>query len=442
MSNEEITLPPHDEVLERAVLGGILLGGGFDDVAEHLTVDDWYLTRHKLIYAAMQSLSARSEPIDYLTVGQELERQGKVQEIGGLSAVAELTAEVASAVNLVTHAKACKELSILRSLRWIGKRLVLGAEERKGTEELAQDAEKFLFSAMWGRQVKSWLLAETVIGEALDHIEAMQKRGAEVSGIPTGLVDVDRFLGGWQPSDLAIVAARPSMGKTAFMCGAALAGAESGRSVAIVSLEMSAKQLGIRLVANRAHADVFAVMNGRLRKDESWHVGNAAMQIAGLPIAIDDSGLVTVEQLRAKVRQLKIKKQVDILFVDYLQLMSGGSRSRDSRQVEVSQISRGLKLLAKELNITVVALSQLSRAPEMREDKRPILSDLRESGSIEQDADIVIALYRDEVYNDETMDKGIAEVLIRKHRNGPIGDVQVAFMAKSARFDNLTVRPS
>lgn len=440
--NNEITLPPHDDVLERAVLGGILLSGSFDGVAEHLTADDWYFTKHKLIYAAMQSLSSRSEPIDYLTVGQELERQGNIQEVGGLSTLAEITAEVASAVNLVTHAKACKELAILRSLRWIGKSLAIGAEERKGSEELARTAESFLFSAMWGRQVKSWMTSTETMDAAMEHIESMQKRGGDISGIPTGLVDVDRFLGGWQPSDLAIIAARPSMGKTSFLCGCALAAADAGKAVAIVSLEMSAKQLGIRLIANMAHVDVFALMNGRLSNQDCWRVGQVAMQIAAAPITIDDSGIVTVEQLRAKVRQLKIKGKVDVLFVDYLQLMSGGSRSRDGRQVEVSQISRGLKLLAKELNITVVALSQLSRAPEMREDKRPILSDLRESGSIEQDADIVIGLYRDEVYNDETMDKGIAEVLIRKHRNGAIGDVQVAFIPKSARFDNLaTVKP-
>jgi replicative DNA helicase len=277
-----------------------------------------------------------------------------------------------------------------------------------------------------------------VMDESLSHVEAMSKRKEQISGIPTGLADLDRMLGGFQPSDLVIIAARPSMGKTALMCGAALAAAKAGYAVAVSSLEMSTRQLGIRMLAIESKTDVFAVNNGRLTSHGFWAVSHASMEIGALPMKLDDSGLVTMEQLRAKVRQLKVKKEVDILFVDYLQLMNSKGR-RDSRQVEVSEISRGLKLLAKELNITVVALSQLSRACETREDKRPILSDLRESGSIEQDADIVIGLYRDDVYYPESVDKGTAEILIRKHRNGPIGDVRVTFIEKSARFENLAL---
>jgi replicative DNA helicase len=228
------------------------------------------------------------------------------------------------------------------------------------------------------------------------------------------------------------------MGKTALLCTCALAAAQAGYAVAISSLEMSARQLASRMIAIESRTNVFEVNNGRLGREAAYAARKAAISIGALPISYDDSGLVTMDQLRAKARQLRIKKQLDLLFVDYLQLMEGKNK-RDSRQVEVSELSRGLKLLAKELGITVVALSQLSRACEAREDRRPILSDLRESGAIEQDADIVLALYRDEVYNDETMDRGLAEILIRKHRNGPIGDVKVAFLEASARFDNLTI---
>lgn len=436
--NEKLISAPHDEQLEQAVLGALLIGGSFDETLEHLAVEDWYFQRHQAIYAAMHELSKRNEVIDYLSVSRELETQGKLDVVGGKAYIAELMVDVVSVVNLSSHVKAVKELSLLRNLFRIGQSVTMQAESRKSSLEIATEAERQLFSAMWARQVRPWKSSADVMDEAIEHFIAMQKRGDAISGITTGLVDLDRMLGGWQQSDLVIVAARPSMGKTAFMCGAVLAAAENGCHVAVSSLEMSARQLASRMIAIHSHRDVFAINNGRLTTEGYWSVSQSAMAIGGLPIHYDDSGLVTMDQLRAKARQLRVKKELDVLFVDYLQLM-GGKNRRDSRQVEVSEISRGLKLLAKELDITVVALSQLSRACEMREDKRPILSDLRESGSIEQDADIVIGLYRDEVYNDETVDKGIAEILVRKHRNGPIGDVRATFIDKSARFANLSV---
>lgn len=438
MNADSLALQPHDEELEKAVIGALLLGGSFDEVSEYLQAEDWYFRKHQAIYTAMQALSARSEAIDYLTVTRELETSGAIETVGGSSYLAEILAEVASASNILSHAKAIKELSLLRGLMRIGQTLVYDTEQKKPADVIATEAERQLFTTMWARQVRAWRTSTEVMNEAVDHLDAMQKRGNKLSGIPTGLADLDRMLGGWQPSDLVILAARPSMGKTALMCGAALEAAHAGYHVAISSLEMSTRQLGTRMIALLSRQDVFAVNNGRLTGEGLWAASHAAMNIGALPMKLDDSGLVTMEQLRAKVRQLKVKGQVDVLFVDYLQLMNSKGR-RDSRQVEVSEISRGLKLLAKELNITVVALSQLSRACEQREDKRPILSDLRESGSIEQDADIVIGLYRDEVYNPESIDKGTAEILIRKHRNGPIGDVRVTFIEKSARFENLAV---
>lgn len=434
--SENLTLAPHDEELEKAVLGALLLGGSFDAVSEFLAVEDWYFRKHQVMYSAMYELSVRNEAIDFLTLGNELEKSSMLDVIGGKSYIAELLSDVASSVNLLSHAKAVKELSLLRGLMRIGQDLVVSTEAKQPAEKIAVEIEHRLFTTMWARQVRPWSTATDIANEALEHIEAMQKRGDQLSGITTGLTDLDAMLGGWQPSDLVILAARPSMGKTAFMCGAAIAAAKAGYHVAISSLEMSKRQLGIRMVALEAKTDVFMVNNGRLHGNDFWNVSNAAMLLGSLPISMDDSGIMTIDKLRAKTRQLKVKGKVDVLFVDYLQLMEGKGK-RDGRQVEVSEISRGLKLLAKELNITVVALSQLSRKCEDREDKRPIMSDLRESGAIEQDADIIIGFYRDDVYNKESPDAGTAELLIRKHRNGPIGDVRVAFIEKSARFANL-----
>jgi replicative DNA helicase len=434
--NHELAVQPHDEQLEQAVLGALLIGGSFDDVAEHLSVEDWYFRKHQAIYSAMLMLRKQSEAIDYLTVGQTLTKTGSLETVGGNAYLAELVANVVSAASIHSHAKAVKELSLLRGLRRIGQEITGQAEEKQESSKIAVEAEQKLFTTMWARQVIPWRTSAEVMGETLDHVELMQKRGEALSGVTTGLADLDKMLGGWQPSDLVIIAARPSMGKTALMCGAALAAAKTGHPVAVSSLEMSARQLGSRMLAIEAKVNVFDLTNGRLHQGAMWPVGKAAQVIGSAPISLDDSGIMTMDKLRAKARQLRVRKQVDVLFVDYLQLMEG-KNSRDNRQVEVSQISRGLKLLAKELGITVVAISQLSRQCENREDKRPILSDLRESGSIEQDADIVIGLYRDEVYNRESPDSGTAEILIRKHRNGPIGDVRVSFVGTSARFSDL-----
>lgn len=433
----EIAVQPHDESLEQAVLGAVMIGGSFDDVAEHLAAEDWYFQKHQAIYSAMLMLRRQSEAIDYLTVGQMLGQSGSLEKVGGNVYLAELVAGVVSASNLSSHTRALKELSLLRGLRRIGQDLTMQAEQKHDASVIATEAEGKLFTTMWARQVLPWRTSAAVVQETLDHIDVMQKRGEALSGVTTGLTALDKMLGGWQPSDLVVIAARPSMGKTALMCGAAVAAARAGRPVAISSLEMSARQLGSRMVALVGRLNVFDVLNGRLAPGAMYPLATAAQIVSESPIAIDDSGIMTIEKLRAKARQLKVKKQVEVLFVDYLQLMEG-SKSRDNRQVEVSQISRGLKLLAKELGITVVALSQLSRQCENREDKRPILSDLRESGAIEQDADIVMGLYRDEVYNRESPDLGTAEILIRKHRNGPIGDVRVSFISTSAKFTDMT----
>ncbi|UVT18398.1 MAG: replicative DNA helicase [Nitrospira sp.] len=430
------TLPPHSEEIEMAVLGALLLGGSFDDVAEVVSEEDWYFRRNQQIFAAMKRVAGRNDTIEPLAVSNELESAGVIREIGGLAYLNELSLAVPSASNIQTHIRMVKELSVLRALRDIGREILTRSEEKKSSELIAIEAERRLYNACWARQVRVWQSHMDVIHETLNHIEMMQCRGERISGITTGLIALDRMLGGWQQSDLVVMAARPSMGKTSLMCQAAMAAARAGSNVAIVSLEMSRRQLVMRMVAIDAGVDLFALNNGQLSDDEKRRVATSAMSLSNLPIHYDDSGMLNIDRLRAKVRQLRVKKQVDILFLDYLQLMEG-VRKRDGRQVEVSEISRGLKSLAKELEVTVVTLSQLSRECEKRESKRPILSDLRESGSIEQDADIVLMLYRDEVYHEESLDKGLAEILVRKHRNGPTGELRLGFVKQYVRFEDL-----
>lgn len=435
----DMSLPPHDEPVERAVLGAILLGDVFIDTSEILCEEDFYFQRHRLIWRAMDALSKINEPLDLLTIAAQLAASKQLEMVGGSAAIAELTGEVASASNVKHHAKLVREYAVLRALRAIGRTLSEKAMEKQPAETIATAAERDLFSAMWARQTKPWRTSADVMLEATKQLDLVKQRGVIVHGITTGLADLDKMLGGWQLGDLTIMAGRTGMGKTGLACGAAIAAAKAGHTPAIVSLEMSAAQLGARLMAYEANVSVFDILSGRLSGEHDQRAYRAAMALGALPIHYEDSGMLTMDQLRAKARQLRVKGQLDVLFVDYLQLMQSGKR-HDSRQVEVSEISRGLKLLARELEIAVVALSQLSRKCEEREDKRPILSDLRESGSIEQDADVVLCVYRDEVYNKESPDFGTAEILIRKHRNGPIGDVRVTFLKESAKFADLAER--
>ncbi len=432
-------LPPHDHELERAVLGGLLIGGAVDVVEEFLSPEDFYLSAHQSIFMAIQKLNGRGEGVDYLSVSNELKEANQLDRVGGASYIAELLVVVPSHVNTSTHAKAVRELSLLRNFQRLSYDIASSVMNHIRAEEIAVDIEKRLYAALWQRHSTNWIKSGGLMDEVIDHIEILRIRNERLTGITTGLIDLDAMLGGWQKSDLAILAARTSHGKTAFMCHAALSAAMVGHKVAICTLEMGRQQIGNRLLANRAHINLQVLHRPGMSLDTYAAVTHAAMDISNLPIMIDDSTGITMEQLRAKVRQLKIKQQVDVLFIDYLQLISS-KRSRDSRQVEIAEISRGLKLLAKELSIPVIALSQVSRECEKREDKRPILSDLRESGAIEQDADVVIFLYRDEVYNRQSEFAGIAELLVRKHRNGPTGDIQAVFRHESASFANLSDR--
>lgn len=430
-------LPPHDHELECAVLGGILIGGSVDAVVELISSEDFYLSANQVIFKAIERISKRGDGIDYLSVSNELKEQNQLDGIGGSSYLADLLTTVSSHVNTVTHAKSVRELSLLRNFQRLSFDITSSVEMHAKAEDIAADVERRLYAALWQRNSTNWIKGAELMQEVMDHIDLLRMRNESLTGITTGLIDLDAILGGWHQSDLVILAARTSHGKTAFMCHAALSAANGGCKVAICTLEMGRQQIGSRLLANRAHMNLQILHQAGMSLDAYAALTHASMDIAKMPIMIDESTGITMEQLRAKVRQLKIKQQIDILFVDYLQLIAS-KRSRDSRQVEISEISRGLKLLAKELSIPIIALSQVSRECEKREDKRPILSDLRESGAIEQDADIVIFLYRDEVYNRQSESAGIAELLIRKHRNGPTGDVQAVFRKESASFADLS----
>lgn len=440
MHDDLLKLPPFNIEAEQAVLGAVLLGAPFDEVREILTEEDFYQTRHQRVYAAMCRLWVRNETIDVLTVCAEAERVGDLEKVGGLAGVNGLCTDVIHGQwgKSLAHTKLVKELASLRALQRIGIQLQLDADARRASSEVGREVEEKLFAALWERQVSAWTPNDTVLLEALEQLEKIQKMPDGNFGIPTGLRDLDRMLHGLHPSDLVIVAGRPGMGKTSLGMCVAIAAAKDGKRVAIASLEMSTRQLGNRLLSLESGVNLFHITSGRLTTTEHSRVcTSAATRLSCLPIHHIDANPMTVDRLRALTRQLKVKNGLDLVIVDYLQLMESVSKRKGGRQEDIAEMSRGLKLLAKELNVCVLALSQLSRKPEERPDKRPNLADLRESGAIEQDADIVLMLYRDEVYDEESTDRGVVEILVRKHRNGPIGDIRAAYLAECAKFADL-----
>lgn len=440
MHDNLLKVPPSNIEAEQSVLGAVLLGCPFDEIREVLAEEDFYLPRHQRVFAALCRLWSRSETMDVLTVCAEAERVGDLEKVGGLAGVNELCVDVVQGQsgNSVAHAKLVKELSALRALQRIGMQLQFDTDARRLSSEVGREVEEKLFAALWEKQVSIWTPNDKVILEAIEQIEKIQKTPDGNFGTPTGLHDLDRMLYGLQPSDLVIVAGRPGMGKTSLGMGITVAAGKAGKRVAIASLEMSKRQLGNRLLSLCSGVNLFHITSGRLTQTEHSRVNwAAATHLSSLPIHHIDANPMTVDRLRALTRQLKVQNGLDLVIVDYLQLMESGNKRKTGRQEDIAEMSRGLKLLAKELNVCVLALSQLSRKPEERPDKRPILADLRESGAIEQDADIVLMLYRDEVYDEDSTDKGVAEILVRKHRNGPIGDLRCAYVAECAKFADL-----
>jgi len=439
-----VRVPPQNLEAEQSVLGAILLdNAALNRSMEFLSEEDFYRTANQMVYRSMVGLSERNQPVDQITLTDYLRGTGELEQVGGASYIAELVQMVPSAANIRYHCQIVRDKSLLRGLLRTATDVVMkGYEGTTKTDELLEFAEREIFRLAQGHLGGTFVPVRSIIQDSVEIVDRLYSRQEKITGVPTGFKDLDNLLAGLQPSDLIIVAGRPSMGKTSLALGMAERAALEGNAVVgIFSLEMSRAQLVLRMLSSQAHLDSHAVRTGQLKGSDWVALTEAAGRLEQAKIFIDDSGNLTVQQMRGKARRLKSEHGLDLLVIDYLQLMDGKGSS-ESRQQEISDISRALKSLAKELDIPVVALSQLSRAVENRTDKRPMLSDLRESGAIEQDADVVMFIYRDEVYNPDSEDKGIANILVRKHRNGPIGEVDLQFHDRYAKFNDLDKRHS
>ncbi len=433
----ERSLPSSVEA-ERSVLGSILLDNRLCNQAmERLRSDDFYLESHRRIYEKMVSLSEQGRAIDPVTLGEELRRAGEFEQVGGNSYLAALTDSIPRLENIDQYAKIVKGKSTLRRMIAASNQVIASCfEQDQEVDTILDQAEKSIFAIAEDRMRDGFMEVGSIAHKRLEEIEAMAGRAEMITGVPTGFTDLDKMTAGLQRSDLVIVAARPSMGKTSLALNIAQYAARSGHGVGIFSLEMSSQQLVSRLLCSEAHIDAHRFRTGYLNREEWARLADGLHRLSESKIYIDDSPGITTLEMRAKARRLKQEHGLDLLLVDYLQLIQSRGRS-DSRTNEVSQISRDLKMLAKELDVPVMALSQLSRAPETRTDHRPQLSDLRESGSIEQDADVVAFIYREEMYGATDENQGIAELIIGKQRNGPTGVVKLAFLKEFTRFENL-----
>jgi replicative DNA helicase len=439
-------LPPQATDLEEAVLGAIMLEkDAVLSVLDILKPESFYKDSHQKIYKAIVDLSMAEKAIDILTVTEELKRHSVLEEVGGPLYIAQLTSKVASAAHLEFHARIIQQKYIQRELIRVTSDIQRKAfDETMDVDDLLDQAEADLFNIAEGNIKRETAKINVLVKEAIHQIEEAAKREDHLSGVPSGFTKLDRLTSGWQKSDLIIVAARPSMGKTAFaLTMARNIAVEHRRPIAFFSLEMSSIQLVNRLIVSETELPSDRIRNGRLEEYEWKQLDYKIKNLVEAPIFIDDTPAISIFELRAKCRRLKVQHQVEAIFVDYLQLMTGTGDNKGSREQEVSNISRSLKSIAKELDIPVIALSQLNRSVELRSgNKRPQLSDLRESGAIEQDADLVIFIHRPEkydIYEDEQGNSliGLAEIILAKHRNGPIGDIQLKFKDESAKFVEL-----
>ncbi|HEY1403134.1 MAG TPA: replicative DNA helicase, partial [Pyrinomonadaceae bacterium] len=432
---------PHSADAERAILGAIILDNGLVNQAiELLRPDDFYVRAHQHLFRAMISMSERGAEINPILLGEELRRDGALEQVGGIAFISELTYGLPHFTNLAHYAKVVKDKSMLRQLVKVANKITSEALEEEDEATLILDhAEQMIFALADERTRQGFAHVKPVADGILEKIQELGGRGSVLTGLTTGFAELDKLTSGLQPSDLIIVAARPSMGKTSLCLTLAQnAAIQANAVVGVFSLEMSKESLVMRMLCSEGHVDAHRFRSGFLSRDEWARLAGALGTLSETKIFIDDTPGISVLEMRAKARRLAAEqKRLDLIIVDYLQLMSGSSRRSESRQQEVSQISRELKGLAKELNVPLVALSQLSRAPEARTDHRPQLSDLRESGAIEQDADVVAFIYREEQYNRTEENAGIAEVIVAKQRNGPTDTVQLAFLKEFTRFENM-----
>ena len=434
-------LPPQNIEAEQSILGGILIENeAINKVIEILTPEDFYRDAHRRIFEALIILSERDEPSDLITLTNELQKKKELDLIGGASYLASLIDSVPTAANIEYYAKIVKEKAVLRKLINASTEIITRSYEYLGdVDSLLDEAEQEIFQISGSKVKPSFYPIRDVVKGSFKTLERLYEKKELITGVPSGFKELDRLTAGFQASDLIIVAGRPSMGKTAFCLNIAqYAAVEKKIPVAIFSLEMSKEQLGIRMLCSEAHVEGTRLRTGFLNESDWPKLTIAAGNLSEAPIYIDDIAALSALELRAKTRRLRAEHDLGMVVIDYLQLMKGRARV-ESRQQEISEISRSLKALAKELTIPVIAVSQLSRKTEERTGNRPQLSDLRESGAIEQDADVILFIYRDEVYNrsEDNPNRGIAEVIIGKQRNGPIGKIDLAFLDKFTTFKDL-----
>lgn len=433
-------VPPHDTEAEQAVIGSMLTDKEAIIAAiEILKEEDFYREDNKIIYGAILNLYNRAEPVDIITLKSELSSLGKLEAVGGLEYLAELPEKVPTTANVDKYIKIVEEKSLLRNLLKTANEIIkLGYDETQDVDFLMDQAEKKIFDTIQSRNQKGYSTIKDILVDTFTELEQLYNKKQHITGVPTGFADLDYKTAGLHNSDLILVAARPAMGKSAFALNiASNAATKANIPVAVFSLEMSKEQMVNRILCSEAMVDSNKVRTGTI-DDEDWaKLAEASGTLSESKIFIDDTPGISIMEIRAKCRKLKLEQNIGLVVIDYLQLVQGTGKRSASREQEIAEISRSLKILAKEINVPVIALSQLSRAPEQRPDHRPMLSDLRESGSIEQDADIVMFLYRDDYYNEDSEKKNIAEVILAKHRSGSTGTVELLWLGNYTKFANI-----
>ncbi len=439
---ERLKVPPHSVEAERAVLGGLMLDNSkWEEVGDRLRAGDFYRRDHQLIFAAVEDHAERAAPFDVVTIGDWLKARGELEAGGGMAYLIALARETPSAVNVNAYAEIVAERGMLRELIRAGGEIagVAFATEGRPLAEIIDEAERRVFeiAERRSRRGQGFRPVRALLKETVDRLDQLQRSKSHVTGLPTGITDLDERTAGLQPGDLIIIAGRPSMGKTSLAMNIAEHAAISEkRATAIFSMEMPAVQLTMRMLSSLGRIDQGRLRTGRLEEEEWPRVTSVIELMSEAQLYVDDSGGLSPTELRARARRLKRDAQsLSLIVIDYLQLMQVPG-TRENRATEISEISRSLKSLAKELEVPIVALSQLNRGVEQRPNKRPVMSDLRESGSIEQDADVIMMLYRDEYYNENSPDRGLAEIIIAKQRNGPTGTVKAAFLERYTRFES------
>ena len=430
-------VPPNDIEAEQAVIGSMLTDREAVFAAiEALKEDDFYREDNKIIYSAILNLYNRGEPIDVITLKSELSAMGKLEAVGGLEYIVELPEKVPTTSNVDQYIKIVEEKSLLRNLLKTANDIItLGYDPTQDVEAIIDNSEKKIFEVMQKKNQKGYSSIKDILVDTFTELEQLYNRKQHVTGVPTGFADLDMKTAGLHNSDLILVAARPAMGKSAFALNIATnAALKANIPVVIFSLEMSKEQMVNRILCSEAMVDSNKVRTGTLEEEDLAKLAEASGVLSEANIYVDDTPGISIMEIRAKCRKMKLEKDIGLVVIDYLQLVQGSGKRGASREQEIAEISRSLKILAKEIKVPVIALSQLSRAPELRTDHRPILSDLRESGSIEQDADIVMFLYRDDYYNENSEKKDTAEVIIAKHRAGPTGTVELLWLGNYTKF--------